>query len=294
MGSAYNRVIETRKELTKQLLAEMEQGELPWMKGWKTTGTRPYNPVTKAVYKGNNRLRLMLASHFGQFQDNRWVTFNQAKDKGWKIKSGEKGTLCEKWIFEEKKVDEIHLPARDYFYSAGEFLGTAIHEMGHSTGHPSRLARDISGGFGSTSYAKEELVAELSAVFVQADLGVQIGSKQFTNHAAYLQNWMSLLKDNPNVLFQASADAAKASDFLMAQYGAYLENTKNVKQTVEPLKAQGDLTPKEEKRSPEAQKKRCFHRKKESDYASGYESIRRLGADISKLSVVYSADYAKW
>ena len=46
MGSAYNRVIETRKELTKQLLAEMEQGELPWMKGWKTTGTRPYNPVT--------------------------------------------------------------------------------------------------------------------------------------------------------------------------------------------------------------------------------------------------------
>lgn len=332
MGSAYNRVIETRKELTKQLLAEMEQGELPWMKGWKTTGTRPYNPVTKAVYKGNNRLRLMLASHFGQFQDNRWVTFNQAKDKGWKIKSGEKGTLCEKWIFEEKKViedpvtgeketvyeelehpkvnyfilfnadqvdgipekekkeplsrdeqlaladqfvkssvcsvieganeteayysparDEIHLPARDYFYSAGEFLGTAIHEMGHSTGHPSRLARDISGGFGSTSYAKEELVAELSAVFVQADLGVQIGSKQFTNHAAYLQNWMSLLKDNPNVLFQASADAAKASDFLMAQYGAYLENTKNVKQTVEPLKAQGDLTPKEEKRSPEAQ-----------------------------------------
>lgn len=229
MGSAYNRVIETRKELTKQLLAEMEQGELPWMKGWKTTGTRPYNPVTKAVYKGNNRLRLMLASHFGQFQDNRWVTFNQAKDKGWKIKSGEKGTLCEKWIFEEKKViedpvtgeketvyeelehpkvnyfilfnadqvdgipekekkeplsrdeqlaladqfvkssvcsvieganeteayysparDEIHLPARDYFYSAGEFLGIAIHEMGHSTGHPSRLARDISGGFGST------------------------------------------------------------------------------------------------------------------------------------------------
>ena len=87
--------------------------------------------------------------------------------------------------------------------------------------------------------------------------------KQFTNHAAYLQNWMSLLKDNPNVLFQASADAAKASDFLMAQYGAYLENTKNVKQTVEPLKAQGDLTPKEEKRTPEAQKKRCFHRKKE-------------------------------
>lgn len=107
MGSAYNRVIETRKELTKQLLAEMEQGELPWMKGWKTTGTRPYNPVTKAVYKGNNRLRLMLASHFGQFQDNRWVTFNQAKDKGL--------DLCQ--YFEHKKLKGY----ADFFNSSSSF-----------------------------------------------------------------------------------------------------------------------------------------------------------------------------
>lgn len=68
----------------------------------ETTGTRPYNPVTKAVYKGNNRLRLMLASHFGQFQDNRWVTFNQAKDKGWKIKAVRREHYV-KMDFEEKK-----------------------------------------------------------------------------------------------------------------------------------------------------------------------------------------------
>lgn len=297
MGKAYDRVMESRKELTERLLGEMEQGELPWTQGWKTGGTRPYNPVTKAVYKGNNRIRLMLAAHFEQFQDNRWVTFAQAKEKGWSVKKGEKGMLCEKWIFEEKKtiedpvtgeketvyeelehpkvnyfilfnadqvegipkkeeipllprddqleladqlvrssvcpvienanetqayyspaLDEVHLPARDYFYSTGEFLATAIHEMGHSTGHPSRLAREQGGGFGSKEYAREELVAELSAVFVQADLGINIGSKQFSNHAAYLQNWMSVLKDNPNALFQASSDAAKASDFLIEQY----------------------------------------------------------------------------
>lgn len=90
--------------------------------------------------------------------------------------------------------------------------------MGHSTGHPSRLNRDQKNMFGSKGYAKEELVAELSSVFVQADLGINIGAKQFSNHAAYLQSWMNALKDNPNVLFQASADAAKASDFLLEQY----------------------------------------------------------------------------
>lgn len=57
MGSAYNRVIETRKELTKQLLAEMEQGELPWMKGWKTTGTRPCDTPTRVLANGRGFLR---------------------------------------------------------------------------------------------------------------------------------------------------------------------------------------------------------------------------------------------
>lgn len=52
MGKAYDRVMESRKELTKQLISEMSQGELCWIKGWNSTGKRPYNPITKAVYKG--------------------------------------------------------------------------------------------------------------------------------------------------------------------------------------------------------------------------------------------------
>lgn len=106
MGKAYDRVMESRKELTKQLISEMSQGELCWIKGWNSTGKRPYNPITKAVYKGGNRFRLMLAAHLEQYTDNRWVTFAQAKEKGWTVKKGEKGMLCEKWIFEEKKTIE--------------------------------------------------------------------------------------------------------------------------------------------------------------------------------------------
>lgn len=55
-------------------------------------------------------------------------------------------------------------------------------------------------------------------MFVQADLGIDIGAKQLSNHAAYLQNWIGALEENPNVLFQASSDASRASDFLMEQY----------------------------------------------------------------------------
>lgn len=91
MGKAYDRVMESRKELTKQLISEMSQGELCWIKGWNSTGKRPYNPITKAVYKGGNRFRLMLAAHLEQYTDNRWVTFAQAKEKGWTVKKGEKG-----------------------------------------------------------------------------------------------------------------------------------------------------------------------------------------------------------
>lgn len=83
MGKAYDRVMESRKELTKQLISEMSQGELCWIKGWNSTGKRPYNPITKAVYKGGNRFRLMLAAHLEQYTDNRWVTFAQAKEKDW-------------------------------------------------------------------------------------------------------------------------------------------------------------------------------------------------------------------
>lgn len=90
MGKAYDKVMESRKELTKQLLAEMEHGKLVWVQGWDNTGKRPYNPVTDAVYKGGNRFRLMLASYFQHYSDNRWVTFAQAKEKGWTVKKGEK------------------------------------------------------------------------------------------------------------------------------------------------------------------------------------------------------------
>ena len=107
MGKAYERVAQSRKELTERLIKIIESdGQLPWEQGWHSVGQRPYNPVSTAVYKGTNRMRLMMGSYLSGYSDNRWVTFNQAKEHEWHIKKGEKGILCEKWIFEEQKIIE--------------------------------------------------------------------------------------------------------------------------------------------------------------------------------------------
>ena len=114
--------------------------------------------------------------------------------------------------------DEIHLPYRDAFLDTQSFLATQLHEMIHSTGHPNRLNRDLSGRFGSESYAREELRAELGSFFIQTDLGLDFDAQHFNSHTQYLESWISVLENDPNELFRAISDAQKASDYLEQRY----------------------------------------------------------------------------
>jgi antirestriction protein ArdC len=112
--------------------------------------------------------------------------------------------------------DRIQLPDRGAFHSVGALYATWAHEVIHSTGHSSRLARDLSGGMGeggdgSRAYAREELVAELGAVLLGDRL--EIGSAM-ANHAAYLGHWVELLQESPRVLLQVLSDARKAADLV--------------------------------------------------------------------------------
>ncbi|MCP9943341.1 DUF1738 domain-containing protein [Cyanobium sp. ATX 6E8] len=112
--------------------------------------------------------------------------------------------------------DRIQLPERAAFHSAGALYSTWAHEAIHSTGHSSRLARDLSGGIGEAgdggrAYAREELVAELGAVLLGDRL--EIGSAM-ANHAAYLGHWVELLKESPRVLLQVLGDARRAADLI--------------------------------------------------------------------------------
>ncbi len=301
MATAYDIVMDERKKLVEKIIENMENGDLLFKKGWDVSLLRPQNPVSEVMYLGGNRLKLGMEAVLNDYKDPRWVTFNQAKEKGWSVKKGEKGTRCEKWIFtrtvkekdengkiieKEEKLDkpfptyftvfnaeqiegipplelitadkeqtyeiaedfiassecpikelaqeqafyspskdEIVLPLREAFKSKEAFLRTTLHEMGHSTGHESRLNRDMSGVFGSESYAKEELVAELCSIFTQARLNIKLEGEHFNDHTAYLKSWIGALKNDPSELFRAATKAEAASERL---YNNYLEREKQL------------------------------------------------------------------
>jgi antirestriction protein ArdC len=108
-------------------------------------------------------------------------------------------------------TDHIHLPDRGTFHSSSAFYATWAHEALHSTGHPSRLGRDLSGAIGSQAYAREELLAELGAVLLGDRL--EIGS-DVSNHAAYLAEWIRLLRESPQLLYKLLSEARRAVDLI--------------------------------------------------------------------------------
>lgn len=129
--------------------------------------------------------------------------------------------------FYRPSTDEVHLPEREKFKSTQSFYDTALHEIGHSTGHESRLNRDLSGGFGSQSYAMEELRAEIASIFMAQDLGIEPSEDRLQNNAAYIQSWKDEIKENPNALFTAIADADKIARYVSSKEQAYRQ-TKDV------------------------------------------------------------------
>ena len=114
------------------------------------------------------------------------------------------------------KQDIIVLPPRRAFRSRDDFYATAFHEITHWTGHPSRLNRDLSGRFGDSSYAFEELVAEMGSAFLGAHLGLDIRRLQ---HPEYIQHWIRVLEKDSKAVFTASRLAQEACDWLLGQVG---------------------------------------------------------------------------
>ncbi|AUG55271.1 zincin-like metallopeptidase domain-containing protein [Thalassospira marina] len=99
--------------------------------------------------------------------------------------------------------DEIHLPPQNAFHSQYDYYATALHELGHSTGHQNRMAREF-GPFGSEAYARVELRAEIASYMLTTELGLGHYPER---HAAYVGSWMRTIKEDRNVLFTAARDA---------------------------------------------------------------------------------------
>lgn len=319
--SIYDKLTPQRKQLVDTIIANLENNHSLWRQGWKVTGA-PVSAITGKRYNGVNRLFLTSAIMERGYSDNRWLTYNQMKEKGWDFKRDEEGnslgkkagvsieyfslydkstkqtfdrsaldgmTEAEKddymdenvialrkyycvfngdvidgiperekheldpsgknkraesilryWSDNEAKIiyggdeayyrqsdDEIHLPERNAFVDMPEFYSTALHEVGHSTGHETRLNRDLSGGFGSDKYAEEELRAEIASMFIEQDLEIETSEKQIENNSAYIQAWHDKIKEDPNILFKAIADAERICKFVM-------DKEKQIQKDVEP------------------------------------------------------------
>lgn len=109
-------------------------------------------------------------------------------------------------------TDKIVLPERNQFGTADRYYATALHELGHWTGHPSRLDRDLSHPFGSEGYAREELRAELASLMLGERLEIGHDPGQ---HAAYIGSWIKALKEDPREIFRAASDAEKITGYVM-------------------------------------------------------------------------------
>ncbi len=118
--------------------------------------------------------------------------------------------------------DEIHLTPKESFLSSEGYYGTALHEVGHSTGHTSRLNRDLSGTFGTESYAKEELRAEIASFMLCNDLQIAHPAMN-EQHAAYVGSWIKALKEDYNEIFRAAADAEKICNYVYEREKEYVK-----------------------------------------------------------------------
>lgn len=109
-------------------------------------------------------------------------------------------------------ADFIQVPPQPAFGDQVNYYRTCFHELGHWTGHQSRLNRDISGRFGSNPYAREELVAEMASAFVCASQSIT----PTVRHADYLASWLDVLREDNRAIFRAASLASKAADFILA------------------------------------------------------------------------------
>jgi antirestriction protein ArdC len=279
------------QEITDKIIAELEQGRVPWVQPWGNTAAPlglPKNAATGRAYTGVNVLILWIDCIERGFSTQNWLTFRQALKIGAHVRKGEKGVTlvyadrfipwrertraaetgetpeaipflkrftvfnadqCENLpadiapppapvddslvlpqaealilatgadiriggnrAYYVPGADYIQMPPRSSFFDPTDFYRVVLHEASHWTGAAHRLRRDLSGTFGSPSYIREELCAELSCSYVCAALSIP----PTLRHADYLAGWLEILREDNRAIIRASSAASKAADYLLA------------------------------------------------------------------------------
>ncbi len=175
--------------------------EIPFMKGYTVFNVEQIEGLPASYYaRPENPLPLSeRIEHADRFINNTGVT----------IRHG--GNMA----YYAPGPDHIQIPPFEAFRDKESYYATALHELTHATKHESRLNRDFGRQkFGDAGYAREELVAELGAAFLCAEIGITPEVRD--DHAAYLASWLNVLKEDKRAIFSAAAHAQRAADFLNA------------------------------------------------------------------------------
>ena len=275
--------------VTEQIIAKLEQGNVPWRKPWTTR--EPCNLVSQRPYRGINTFLLSASGFPSPF----WLTYNHAAKLGGHVKKGEKGHIVVFWNIGEEKLnprtgklskpfllryyrvfnlsqtegiqaelgitdhapvpdiaaceslvasmtnapqitlgdkaayspsrDAVIMPAKTVFASSEGYYATLFHELTHSTGHASRLNREgitDTAHFGSDTYSREELIAEMGAAMLCGVTG--IAPVTLENSAAYVRSWISVLKGDSKLVVTAASAAQKAADYIRGARAATAED----------------------------------------------------------------------
>jgi len=117
--------------------------------------------------------------------------------------------------FYRPSTDTVQMPTFERFSDPASFYGVWLHETGHASGAKHRLDRDLSGRFGTASYAAEECCVEILSGLILADLGIAHHPRP--DHAAYIASWLKVLKDDPRAIFTAASKAQQAADWMWMQ-----------------------------------------------------------------------------
>lgn len=159
-----------------------------------------------------------LDKHFYEFEPSEPLSDFQ-KDERAEALIGATGAKIEvvrqNKAFYNYTTDSITVPLREQFAQESQnWYATTLHELGHWTGHKTRLNRDMMHPFGSKEYGQEELIVELASAYLCADLGF---SKVIVNQASYVNSWLGLLKEDNKAVIRAASQAQKAADYILEQ-----------------------------------------------------------------------------
>ena len=146
------------------------------------------------------------------------------------------------------KTDTVVVPPSALFSSKQAYYATQLHELSHSTGHPTRLNRPLGNEFGSKEYALEELNAEIASSFLCADLELEEVVHEHEdmpgaamNHAAYVQNWIQVLENEPEALFKAISTAQKIEEHCLKVANIEPEKIRSMESEPEPELEEDDI-----------------------------------------------------